>query len=100
MNPLRWGFVFVACPLPLTEEQRLALVRGAARGWFEDQAEVRVDEAELRAWVRPSSEAAMFGSFAGQRFTAEVHLPDARQGKVEFLVAEALLREGQPVAEA
>lgn len=94
MNPLRWGFVFVACPVSLTEAQRVALVKGAARAWFEDLPEALVDEEELRAWVKPASEAAVFGSFAGQRFTAEVHTTEGRKGNVEFLVAEAMLRSG------
>lgn len=97
---IRWGFVFLSCPLPLEEEQKLALVRLAARAWFEDATELHLNEGELRATVRPTSDTVLLGTFVGQRFRAEVHLPE-RTGKVEFLVAEAALRAGgQAVAEA
>ncbi len=99
-GPVRWGFVFLACPLPLSEEQRVALVRLAARAWFENKTELDLVEEEFRATVRPSSDAVLLGSFYGQRFSAEVHLPE-RSGKVEFLVAEAALRAGgQTIGEA
>lgn len=99
-GPVRWGFVFLACPLPLEEAQRLTLVRLAARAWFENATELDVVEDEFRATVRPTSDSMLLGSFFGQRFTAEVHLPE-RSGKVEFLVAEAALRQGgQTVGEA
>lgn len=97
---VRWGFVFVNCPLPLSEEQRLALVRYAARAYFDDQRELNFNEPEFRGTVRPSSDTVLLGTFYGQRFTAEVHLPD-RSGRVEFLVAEAQLRAGRTeIAEA
>lgn len=83
----RWGFVFVACPVQLTEEQQQGLVRVAAQAWFEDLPEVHFDWEECRGTLRPSSEAVTLGTFYGQRFTAEVHLPD-HSGKVEFLVTE------------
>lgn len=98
--PVRWGFVFLSCPLPLSEEQRLELVRLAARAYFEDKGELSVMEDAFRATVRPTSDTVLLGTFYGQRFRAEVHLPE-RSGNVEFLVAEAELRAArQAVAEA
>lgn len=83
----RWGLVFIACPLNLSEEQRLRLLRVAAWAWFESQDEVRFDWGECKGVLRPSGEAVTLGTFYGQRFTAEVDLPD-RSGQVEFLVTE------------
>ena len=98
--PLRWGFVFLACPIQLTEAQQEQLVRLAVRAWFEDATELLFTEEEFRGAVRPSSDTVLLGSFVGQRFTAEVHLPE-RSGKVEFLVAESQLRGGRgEIAEA
>lgn len=98
--PVRWGFVFLACPLPLSEVQQDALVRLAVRAWFEDAVELTFADEEFRGAVRPSSDTVLLGSFVGQRFTAEVHLPE-RSGKVEFLVAESQLRAGRgEIAEA
>lgn len=100
MHAPRWGFVFLACPLPLTEEQRLLLVRLAVQAYFGDLPEVAFHEEEFQGSVRPASDTVLLGTFYGQRFTAEVHLPD-RSGKVEFLVAEAELRSArQTIAEA
>jgi len=97
---LRWGFVFLSCPLPLDEDQKFALARLAAKAWFEDATELALTEGEFRATVRPTSDTVMLGTFYGQRFTAEVHLPE-RSGKVEFLVAEkALAAARQDIAEA
>lgn len=97
---VRWGFVFVSCPLPLSEEQRERLVRYAVRAYFDDQRELSFNEEEFRGTVRPSSDTVLLGTFYGQRFTAEIHLPD-RSGKVDFLVAEAQLQAGRrEIAEA
>ena len=98
--PVRWGFVFLACPLALSEEQRERLVRLAVKAYFEDATELVFHEPEFRGVVRPCSDAVLLGTFYGQRFRAEVHLPEA-SGNVEFLVAEAELRAGrQDVGEA
>ena len=91
-SAVRWGFLFLSCPLPLTDEQRDGLVRLAARAYFEDLTEIAIDLEDCRGFVRPTSDAVLIGSFYGQRFRAEIHLPDM-QGTVEFLVAEAKLRE-------
>jgi hypothetical protein len=97
---MRWGFVFVACPLPLSEPQRLHLVRLAATAWFEDLPEIRFDDDGMEGVVRVAGEVTALGSFAGQVFTAEVNLPD-RSGRVQFLVAEQQLRRrDQPIGEA
>ncbi len=99
-SPVRWGFIFLACPLPLDEEQRLTLVRLAARAWFEGKDELSHAEEGFHATVRPTSDAMLVGSFYGQRFTAAVDAGE-KKGKVEFLVAEAALRAGgQEIAEA
>lgn len=89
---MRWGFVFVACPLPLSEEQRDGLVRLAAQAWFADLSEVRFDWEGCSGVVRPGSDVVSLGTFVGQQFYAEVELPQ-RSGRVSFLVAEAHLRE-------
>lgn len=96
---MRWGFVFVACPLPLTEEQRLGLVRLAAEAWFENRPEVRFDWPDCVGSVRPGSDVVTMGTFVGQQFFADVELP-TRSGRVSFLVAEAQLRQPGQVAEA
>jgi xanthine dehydrogenase molybdopterin-binding subunit B len=88
---VRWGFVFVACPVKLTEEQRMSLVRLAAHAWFTDQDEVRFDWEGCEGVVRVASDTMSLGTFVGQRFTAEVNLAE-ESGKVEFLVAEHHLR--------
>ena len=54
----------------------------------------------FRGRVRAISEAVALESFVGQRFQAEVHLPEGSH-VVEFLVTEAQLRAaGAEVAEA
>ena len=88
---MRWGFVFVACPLPLTEEQREGLVRLAAHAWFADAPEVRFDWEGCSGVVRPGSDVVSLGSFVGQQFVADIDLAD-RSGRVAFLVAEHHLR--------
>lgn len=96
----RWGFIFLHCPLPLSEDQRLELVRLAARAYFQDLPEIGIDLGDLKGTVRPRSDAVLLGSFYGQRFIADVHLPD-RSGEVSFLVTEAALRaSAAEIAEA
>lgn len=96
---MRWGFVFLACPLPLSEEQRLELVKLAATAWFEDLPEIRFDWEGCEGVVRPAADVVALGTFTGQRFTAEVNLPD-RSGKLDFLVAEAHLGPRGAIPEA
>jgi len=97
---LRWGLVFLACPVPLEDEQKVDLVRLAAHAYFTDTGEVHFDWGSLRGTVRAASDTVSLGSFCGQRFTAEVHRAEGA-ANVSFLVAEPFLRESrQPVAEA
>ena len=96
---VRWGFVFLACPLPLTEEQRLELVKLAAQAWFDDLPEIRFDWEGCEGVVRPAADVVSLGTFTGQRFLAEVNLKD-RSGKLDFLVAEAHLGARGGIAEA
>jgi hypothetical protein len=96
----RWGLVFLACPIPLRDEQKAALMRVAARAWFDDLHEMSFDWGEIRGTVRASTETTSLGTFIGQGFAAEVHTPEG-SSVLRFLVAEHLLRSSAaPVAEA
>lgn len=100
---MRWGLVFLACPVPFSEEQKQELVRLAARAWLEDVDRVAIDWPDMRGEVVARGDAMALGSFFGQRFGAEVHRKDAGgPDTVEFLVAESALvgPGGQPAAEA
>jgi hypothetical protein len=91
---MRWGFVFVACPLPLSEEQRLELVRLAALAWFQDLPEIRFDWEGCEGVVRIGSEVMSLGAFTGQLFIALVNIQEesgGKSGEVRFLVAEGQL---------
>lgn len=88
---LRWGLIFIACPLPLSEEQKLDLVRLAAGAYFEGQGLVPFDWPELRGELRVTGGEVSLGGFTGRAFEADVHLP-TRKGLVKFLVTEAQLR--------
>lgn len=98
---LRWGLVFLACPLPLSEEQKLELVRLAASAYFGELGSVRFDHEAFSGEVRATSGTVALGSFVGQAFEAEVHVPHG-SGLVKFLVTEAQLTAawGGPAAEA
>ncbi len=96
---LRWGLVFVACPLPLTEEQKEGLVRLAAQAWFEDLGRVPFDWSGCQGVLTATSDVVALGTFVGQAFEAEVHLPEG-SGQVRFLVTEKQLKLAAPVAEA
>ena len=107
---LRWGLVFLHCPLPLDEEQKVELVKLAATAYFEDRDALPLDLPGLRGEVRATSETTALGGFVGQRFEAEVHLTDGTSAVLRFLVTEAqlnaawkawgALRQPMPVAEA
>lgn len=101
MMPIRWGLVFLHCPLPIEEEQKQALVRLAAAAYFDDKEEVDFDWPAFKGSVRATSDTVALGSFIGQRFEAEVHLPDGH-ATLKFLVTEAQLQQawGQDIAEA
>lgn len=98
---MRWGLVFLACPLPLDEETRLALARLAARAWFLDEPVVAFDWEGLAGELRPLGEPAALGPFVGQAFEAKVEGAPGK-GTLRFLVTEAQLQalRPQPVAEA
>lgn len=96
---LRWGLVFVACPLPLTEDQKEGLVRLAAQAWFEDLGQVPFDWTGCQGVLTATSDVVALGTFVGQAFEAEVHLPEG-SGQVRFLVTEKQLKLAAPVAEA
>lgn len=100
---LRWGLVFLACPLPLDESQKRALALLAAQAFFEDLGSIPFDWDGLRGELRATGQAAALGSFVGQAFTADVHRPDGSSATLRFLVTEAqlrALRPDAPVAEA
>ena len=97
---LRWGLVFLACPFPLPEEALRELVRVAAGAYFHDQDEATFELPTVRGALRSSSSAVAMGSFVGQQFEAEVHVPEG-SGTVRFLVTEPQLRAARgEVAEA
>ena len=89
---LRWGFVFVSCPIPMTEERRLALVRLAATAWFSDTREIRFDWDDCEGVVKTGSGVMSLGGFTGQLFIAEINQGDT-SGEARFLVAEGHLRQ-------
>jgi len=89
--PLRWGFVFVRCPVTLSEKQRDDLVGLAIRAYMEDLPKVDFDWEECRGTVEVGSDAVSIGSFYGQLFSADVHVP-SKSGRVEFLVTEAQMK--------
>ena len=96
----RWGFVFLACPLPLSEGEKEGLVLLAARAWFEERPVLSFDWPACSGELRAISDAMPLGAFVGQRFEADVHVPTG-SGRVAFLVTEGQLRAAAgPVAEA
>ncbi len=98
--PMRWGFVFLHWQVKLSERQRLDLVRLAIKAYMDDLSSIDFDWPACHGALTVESDAVALGSFAGQRFRAEVHVPEG-SGSVEFLVTEAQLRAAQgQVAEA
>lgn len=98
--PMRWGFVFLACPVKLTERNQNDLVRLAIQAYFDDDGERSFEWPECRGQLRVESDAIALGAFSGQRFSAEVHVPSG-SGQVQFLVTEAQLKMASgEVAEA
>ena len=89
---MRWGLIFLRCPIAMDEQQKLALVRLAARAYFTDQERVSFELPLLRGEVRATSETVALGSFFGQEFEAEVHHPEGST-TVSFLVTEAQLQQ-------
>ncbi|MCB9778622.1 MAG: hypothetical protein H6742_08685 [Alphaproteobacteria bacterium] len=93
---LRWGLVFLACPLALDEDAQRGLVQLAARAWFEDEPVIAFDWEGLHGVLRASSDVQALGNFVGQQFEAEVE-GDAGKGTVRFLVTEAQLQAARGV---
>ena len=89
---LRWGLVFLHCPIPMDDAQKAALVRVAARAYFTDQERLTFERPMFHGEVRATSETVALGSFIGQQFEAEVHLPEGST-TVKFLVTEAQLQQ-------
>ena len=79
----------------------MALVRLAAAAYFDDLPEVDFDWPAFKGSVRATSDTVALGSFIGQRFEADVHLPDG-SATLKFLVTEAQLQMAwnQEAAEA
>jgi hypothetical protein len=97
---LRWGFVFLACPVQLAPQQVDDLVRLAIQAYYDESREVGFDWDELRGTVKATGEPAMLGSFVGQRFEAEVHRSTGSH-LLQLLVTEHQLAVGRgPIAEA
>ncbi|MCK6531179.1 hypothetical protein L6R50_27660 [Myxococcota bacterium] len=92
----RWGFVFLACPAWLTEEQRDGLVRLAFQTYLHDAPRTRFDWDGCSGELEATSDTVALGSFIGQRFTARADTPRG-EARVEFLVAEAQLRAAAAV---
>jgi hypothetical protein len=89
--PMRWGFVFLACPVRLTDQNQNDLVRLAIQAYFDDEGERSFEWPECRGSLRVESDAIALGAFSGQRFSAEVFVPSG-SGRVQFLVTEAQLK--------
>lgn len=98
--PMRWGFVFLSCPVRLTDEHQLDLVRLAVQAYFDDTPKVAFDWHTCRGELRVESDAVSLGAFSGQRFSADVSVPSG-SGRIQFLVTEAQLEAARgEVAEA
>ena len=100
MSAPRWGLLFINCPLRLSEEQKTGLIHLAAEAYFHEKGHIPFDWKTCHGIVRATSETKILGSFVGQEFEANIHLPE-KEGVVQFLIAEKLLQSwGGPVAEA
>ncbi|MEL6341949.1 MAG: hypothetical protein AAFV53_02375 [Myxococcota bacterium] len=98
---MRWGLVFLHCPIPLDEDKKLMLVRLAAQAYFEDEARLRFHQPLFEGEVRATSDTVALGSIIGQRFEADIHLPEG-SATLRFLVTEPQLQMvwNQPIPEA
>jgi len=84
----------------LSDEQCKWLVSVAARAYFSEEGTLDFEWDSCRGQVRAVSEAAAIGSFYGERFEAELHMPSGST-EVGFLVTEAQLEAaGASMAEA
>ena len=97
---LRWGFIFLSCPVELSEAQKTRLIKLAAQVYFCELGSLDFDWDTCRGELRAISDAVAIGSFYGQHFVADLHLPTGST-QVGFLVTEAQLKAaGGEVAEA
>ena len=99
---LRWGLVFLHCPLRLDEEHKQRLVLLAARAYFEDEGRIPFAWDQMSGEVTVQSDAVALGGLVGQKFEAEVHTTEGESATLSFLVTEQVLRQSWtgPVAEA
>ena len=97
---MRFGLVFLACPLKLDDEQRQQLMLAAVQAYYQQAGESDLDWPELRGTLRAMRDTVTLGGFSGQLFEADVHTPTGEQGQLRFLVADKELLAGGPVAEA
>ena len=99
---MRWGIVFLACPLQLSEDQRRDLMLAAVRAHHEGATETPLDVEGIRGDLRALPDSVTMGGLSGRLFEANVATPDAKKGLLRFLVAEKELRvmQGGPIAEA
>jgi len=88
---MRWGLVFLSCPIDLDEDQKRRLVGLAARAYFEDEGRIPFEWEALRGEVRATADAVALGGITGQPFEAEVHRPEG-SAVVRFLVTEKQLQ--------
>lgn len=91
---MRWGLVFLYCPIDLDDDQKRRLVLLAAQAYFEDEGSVSFEWEGLRGEVRAQSEAVSMGTITGQPFEAEVHRPQG-SATLKFLVTEKQLQAAQ-----
>jgi hypothetical protein len=90
---LRWGLVFLACPIDLPEADRQALAVLAAQAFFGGVSPLHFDWPELRGELRVCGEVVTLGAFVGRPFEAEVHQRSGPSGLVRFLVTEQQLQQ-------
>lgn len=99
---MRFGIVVLACPIPLSDEQREQLMLAAIQAFHEDSRKTWLDWEELRGWLEAMPETVSLGGLTGKLFQAEIHTNEGNSGQLRFLVAEQELElmQGGPVAEA
>ena len=98
---MRFGIVFLACPLKLSEDQRRALMLTAIRAHQAEVHQAPVEIEGVRGQLK-ALDAVTLGGMSGRLFEAQVATPEGDEGLLRFLVAdrELQLYQGGPVAEA
>ncbi len=87
---LRWGLVVLGSTMPLDDELRQELLLLAIRAYLDDEDRVDFDWDGAAGCLRTEGDAALLGSFIGQRFVADIETEEFT-ARVEFLVTEAQL---------